>query len=253
MITLPNPFLGDPEIFQNKAPSVKQSNKIKKAGFNGTLIVPILDESGSMSHLVKETIDGFNEFVGDQKSSKDKDEDIFFTTVKFEGGNVVTLYDHKHINHLAPLSAQQYNPCGSTNLLDAVGQTVNRVNGYLKTLKKKERPSVLFVIFTDGGENSSEEYNFEQVKELVGDCESQDWGFTFFGANIDAFSTGNSFGMNSATTVQYDTRNTGATYATASVGATRFRDMKKAGMTTEEVYTTGLYNDDDRSSTVGDE
>ena len=259
-IVMPNPFLGAPHLqikpmhnndTQQIVKNKKKRNPLKgiKAGDDGTHIVVILDESGSMSGAQKSTIDGYNEFMNGQRVDMEKGDDSWVTTVKFEGGNIVTLTSGLDINELPDLNNQTYVPRGGTNLLDAIGSTIEDVDQSLKAKKKKNRPSVLFVIFTDGHENCSCKYDNEMLKAMIKNREDKcDWAFTFLGANVDAFGMGHMFGMSAANTMQYSTNNMAETFSAGSASTTRFRDMKKAGLSTAEVYTRGMYTDDERDS-----
>lgn len=54
----------------------------------------------------------------------------------------------------------------------------------------------MFVIVTDGEENSSREYSSEKVKaQIERQKEKYGWEFIFLGANIDAVETASRFGI----------------------------------------------------------
>lgn len=241
--TLPNPFPGA----QTTIPS---NDKGVKAGNNGTHLVLILDESGSMMDFQAATISGFNEFIETQRKEDPK---TIITTVKFEGGNIRILHDAVKINKIKPITHEDFCPCGGTNLFDAIGTSIAKMDRSLSDLKKKKRPNVLFVIFTDGLENMSKEYTSEHIKQMVSIREERcDWAFTFVGANIDAFAVGASFGMRAANTLQYATANMVDTFASVSACVTSYKSMKSRGLTATETYATGtLYSDDDRDKAAG--
>jgi ADP-heptose:LPS heptosyltransferase len=77
---------------------------------------------------------------------------------------------------------------GLTALCDAVGTTIEKFAAIRKKEKGKPSPDkVLFVVITDGEENSSKEYTASKVKKLIRKREKTDgWEFLFLGANIDA-------------------------------------------------------------------
>lgn len=251
-MNLPNPF---PGLAVTAAAGVQVSTqapttsyKFKRAGKNGTLIAVVLDESGSMGVCRNATIAGFNEFVQGQRAAEETAGAGYLTLVKFEGGKVETVYHNRPLIEAPVLDNNTYCPGGGTNLLDAIGDTINNVNTVLAASKKTDRPGVIITIMTDGEENSSQRFNNEQIKAMVKAAEAADWTFTFLGANIDAFSVGSTFGMSASNSVNYSTANMGATMASVSASTSRMRAAKIAGVSTAELYSKGLYTNDELKS-----
>lgn len=246
---LPKAFPGAPNIQENHhGKAIKIENlKGTKAGSNGTLISIILDESGSMSSCLNETIDGFNEFLNGQR--RDQQGACFLNVVKFEGGKVENLHRHKPLNEVPDLNRTTYQPGGATNLLDAVGLTIQDIDEFLASKPESERPAVVVVIFTDGQENMSTRFDYETIKSMVQNRQNDnDWAFMFFGANIDAFSTGSMLGLSSASTVQYSTDNMIETMAVASAATTRYAEARASGMSTVEyAQTMGFFTAEERN------
>lgn len=248
MTILPNPFPGvqvKTNVQVTTSP-ITSSYKFKKAGKNGTLITVILDESGSMNFCWDPTIAGFNEFVNGQKNADSSAGEASLTLIKFDAPNISTQYTNRPLSEVPALSRDNYRPNGGTNLLDAIGTAINNVNVELSKYKKKNRPGVIIVIMTDGGENSSRSFNSSAIKEMVKAAEESDWTFTFLGANIDSFAVGSTFGMNVQNTVNYSTNNMGATMSSLSASTTRMRSAKMSGMNTADIYSSGLYTDQER-------
>ena len=150
---------------------------------NSTEMVFVLDRSGSMSGLAADTIGGFNELIEKQKKIEG---DAYVTTVLFDHEYEV-LHDHVALGEVAPLTDKEYFARGSTALLDAVGRTIDSVGARLAAAPEEERPEhVVFVITTDGRENSSREYTAKQVREMVEHQQQKySWQFVFLGANMD--------------------------------------------------------------------
>ena len=247
-MNLPNPFPGlavnvNAGVQISTPQPATNSYKFKKAGKNGTLIAIVLDESGSMNVCRDTTITGFNEFVQGQKAAEATAGAGYLTLVKFEGGKVDTVYHNRPLSEVPALDNSTYQPAGGTNLLDAIGDTINNVNTVLAGNKKKDRPGVIITIMTDGEENSSRRFNNEQIKAMVKAAEVADWTFVFLGANIDAFSVGSTFGMGMSNSINYSTASMGNTMTSVSASTTRMRMAKAAGVTTADIYSTGLYTD----------
>lgn len=158
-----------------------------------TELVFILDRSGSMSGLESDTIGGFNSMLARQKDVEGK---CYITTVLFDN-EYELLHDRIEIQAVRPISDKEYFVGGSTALLDAVGRTINKIgNAQRNTAADYRADNVLFVIITDGQENSSREYSMRRIKEMIERQKSKyDWEFIFLGANIDAVETAGRFGI----------------------------------------------------------
>lgn len=250
MINLPNPFPGIQVKVNTQVTTTptKPQYKFKKAGKSGTLITVILDESGSMMSCQKTTISGFNEFVNGQKNADASAGTGSLTLIKFDAPQIKTEYTNRPLSEVPTLTTSNYRPNGGTNLLDAIGTAINSVNEELSKFKKKNRPGVIITIMTDGGENSSSKFNNQQIKDMVKAAEDADWTFTFLGANIDSFAVGSTFGMSMQNTVNYSTNNMAETMSALSASTTRMRSAKMSGSTTSEIYSSGLYTDDERKN-----
>jgi uncharacterized protein YegL len=160
---------------------------------NLTEIIFLLDRSGSMSGLEKDTIGGFNSFIERQCKL---DGETWLTTVLFDDEYEV-LWNGVNAKKVR-LTESEYYVRGTTALLDAVGKTILDVGHRLSKTAEENRPgSVIFVITTDGMENASSEFTYKKVKELINhQQERYSWEFIFMGANIDAAEEAMSLGIN---------------------------------------------------------
>ena len=232
----------------NEKPVIPMRYDFARAGKNGTLIAVIMDESGSMSSVQNQTIAAFNEFVLGQKNSGKETGAAYMTLVKFDAPDIHTVFSNRPIEEVPDLNKQTYAPRGGTNLLDAVGHTLAKVQNELtRHANVEDRPGVIVLIMTDGEENNSHQYTRDEIKKMVKSAEKSDWTFTFLGANIDAFAAGAQLGMGVHNTLQYNVHNMGGTMSAASemVASTRIAKMK--GLNTQELYASGLYSDDQRN------
>jgi uncharacterized protein YegL len=172
------------------------------------LVNVILDESGSMSSVRDQTIQGYNEYLhGLRQDPKNK---YLVTLTKFDSTvNEPTCrvqYVAKPINEAPELTPDTYFPRGSTPLYDAIGGTIRAVE------KSVNWRPVLTIIVTDGEENASREFTLDTIKALIKEKEALgNWTFVYLGANQDAWRVGQQFGMS-----QHNTK----TYAQGNVGAT---------------------------------
>ena len=168
---------------------------------NLTELVFILDKSGSMGGLEKDTIGGFNAMLDKQKAV---DGDCRITTVLFDN-RYELLHDRIDIRAVSRMTEKEYCVGGSTALLDAIGQTINKLAGVQKSTAEEYRAEkVMFVIITDGEENASREYSQQKIKAMIEhERDKYGWEFIFLGANIDAVTTAGSFGIQADRAVDY--------------------------------------------------
>lgn len=172
-----------------------------------TELVFILDKSGSMAGLESDTIGGFNSMLEKQRNV---DGECRITTVLFDH-NYTLLHDRIDIRAVSPMTDKQYFVGGCTALLDAIGITIQKLASVQKNTAEEYRAGkVMFVIITDGAENSSREYTVNQVKAMIEEEKTKyGWEFIFLGANIDAVRTASRFGISADRAVDYVPDNTG--------------------------------------------
>lgn len=148
-----------------------------------TELVFILDKSGSMESLVKDTVGGYNSLL---RQNLEEPGEALVSTVLFDNGCHV-LHDRVPIAQVKPLTEKDYVPSGCTALLDAVGGAIRYHERAQKILPEEYRPAhTLFCITTDGLENASRHYGYTQVKHMIEAARERGWEFMFLGANIDA-------------------------------------------------------------------
>ncbi len=193
---------------------------------NLTELVFVLDRSGSMAGLEKDTIGGFNSMIKKQK--KEKGEAII-TTVLFDHENDI-LHDRLDIKGIKLLDENDYYVNGSTALLDCLGFTISKtLKAYKNTIDDQRPEKVIFVITTDGQENSSKEYDYKKVKTLIESVKKEyAWEFIFLGANIDAEVEAEKFGINKDNAVNYisDAKGTNLNYQAVSDALSCYRSEK---------------------------
>ena len=188
-----------------------------------TEIVFILDRSGSMSGLESDTIGGFNSLIAKQKKEEGE---AYISTVLFDDVTEV-LHDRRSLEQIKPLTEEDYYVRGCTALLDAVGGAIHHIGNVHKYARDEDRPEkTLFIITTDGQENSSKHYSYKQVKHMVErQKERYGWEFLFLGANIDAVAEAERFGIRRDRAVNYhaDCAGTAVNYKALSKAVSKVR------------------------------
>ena len=148
--------------------------------------VIILDESGSMSSIYNETLSSMNEVLNGIKKNQEEfpEQHHYVTIVTFEGdgiSGVKTRRDRVPIGTVAPFTQKDYRPGGCTPLYDAMGKTLNELEGLIR-----EDDKVMATVITDGMENSSQEYSGRNIKDLVARLRQKGWALAYIGANQDS-------------------------------------------------------------------
>ncbi|RLC98437.1 MAG: hypothetical protein DRI46_11300 [Chloroflexi bacterium] len=187
-------------------------------------IIAVVDRSGSMGRIKEDAQGGLNEFINTQKES---DSEALLTVVEFDSEYNVVYND----GDLKLFEGYTLKPRGATALFDAIGRTAANVRD-TKVAGKK-----IFLIVTDGQENSSVEYrDSRQVKTIIEDMRKDDWEFIFIGADESSLEQARSLGMDMDTTFMFDKSGAGArdSYGAASAYTSNIRGgvLKSAAIDT---------------------
>ncbi|NTS43016.1 VWA domain-containing protein [Flavisolibacter sp. BT320] len=144
----------------------------------------ILDESGSMETIKKETIQGFNEIVQTIRGVEQQfsEQEHFISLVSFNGLGRKTHLWREPVKHLNELNTSTYRPDASTPLFDAMGISMGKLAA---ELEGTQAYNVLVTIFTDGEENASIEYSGKLIRKMVENLKDKKWTFTYIGTDHD--------------------------------------------------------------------
>lgn len=192
-----------------------------------TDITMVVDRSGSMAAIKSDAEGGINTFIDQQKKESGE---ALLTLVQFD-----TEYEFVHSGvPVKKVPAFTLVPRGSTALLDAVGRAINETGARLAKMDEPSRPGlVVFVIVTDGQENSSREFKREQIRRMIEHQQSAyNWQFTFLAANQDAFAEGAAMGIAASGIAAYTVGKEGAAW---DVAARKLSRMRRASMQGEAV------------------
>ena len=192
-----------------------------------TELVFILDRSGSMHGLEKDTIGGFNSVLERNKALPG---DANITTILFDH-RFTLLHDRQPIRSVAPITERDYSPAGMTALLDAVGQAIRKIDNVMAhTAEDYRAGTVQFVIITDGMENASREYSAQRVKQMIRDRQEKNgWDFLFLGANMDAIAVAADMGIQAdrAVTAMADAPGVSLQYEAVADANVSFRQTRE--------------------------
>lgn len=174
-----------------------------------TDLIFILDKSGSMSGLEKDTIGGFNSMLKNQKKLSDE---CYVSTLLFNHESYL-LHNRIEIDKVEPLTRHDYQVSGCTALFDAVGMMIQKASSIQYNLFAPIEHKVLFVIITDGEENSSREYTGHAIKSLIEHRQAEfGWEFIFLGANIDAAQSAEDIGISRERAANFEADGHGTQY-----------------------------------------
>lgn len=205
---------------------MKEDKDMKK---NLTELVMILDRSGSMHGLEKDTIGGYNGMLEKQKKL---DGEVLVSTVLFDDVSTV-IHDRVPISEIEPLTEKEYYVRGCTALLDALGGAIRHIRNVHKYAREEDVPEkTVFVITTDGLENASQRYSYPEVKRLVEQQkEKAGWEFLFLGANIDAIDAAGKVGIKADRAVNYcsDSAGTNLNYTVLHEAVCEIREHRPLG------------------------
>ena len=190
---------------------------------NITELVFILDRSGSMAGLERDTIGGFNSMIEKQKRQNGG---CYVSTVLFDDESEV-LHDRVKLEDIPKMTDNDYTVRGCTALIDAIGGAIHHIGNIHKYARNEDVPEhTMFVITTDGQENASHRYTSEQVKKMIErQKEKYGWEFLFLGANIDAAREASRFGISADRAANYhaDSKGTNVIYETVNEAITQVR------------------------------
>lgn len=200
----------DTKFTQKGRGRAKKPSQNQKQKGNSLELVFILDRSGSMHGLEADTIGGFNSLIEKQKKLGG---DCRVSMVQFNDRTKLVL-DRMPLERVRLMRPAEFSPSGSTALYDAIGKGISAVM-QKQLLDEKPMDKTMFVIITDGEENSSVQYSPSRLKRMIRNLEKkQNWEFLFIGANMDAAFNAEQLGIREDRAASYhsDSRGTQAVF-----------------------------------------
>lgn len=197
---------------------------------NYTDITLVVDRSGSMSSIKEATEKGLRTFIGKHREAVGAND----TKTRITYAQFDTVYEMLvRGSDISAFDLPPFEPRGWTALYDAIGSTIVDTGNRLRDLSEQSRPGkVLFVIVTDGEENSSREYTSQsRIAKMIDEQQNRySWEFVFIGANINAQERARGFHIPTINSMTFGANAAGAKAAWDSV------------TTNTVAYSTGLQN-----------
>jgi hypothetical protein len=179
-------------------------------------VILVLDRSGSMSRIKSDTEGGFDHMIEELRKSAEGT--TLVTLVQFHTERE-TVYEQKDLADVPSLTLV---PRGGTALLDGVGEAIRRAEKFVN-----KGDNVAVTILTDGGENSSREYDKETVTKLMDEKRGDGWEFNFIGAGPQSWEGASMLGIGHDHRINYSgaggqsTANAFSAVAMSNVAKTR--------------------------------
>jgi hypothetical protein len=197
-----------------------------------TDITLVVDRSASMDEIREDAEGGVNAFIRNQAALPGE---ANITLVQFDT-------EYEFVDRGVPASKMKpykLKPRGCTALLDAVGRAINETGQRLSGMSEAQRPGlVVFVVMTDGLENSSKEFTKPQIKQMIEEqTNNYQWKFTFLGADQDAFGEASAMGMDAAGAADFSKDKVGVAYMHAGSKVGRMRRQARAGQQVDNAFT----------------
>ena len=194
----------------------------------------ILDQSGSMSSSRIETLNAVNAQIEScrQIASTHQNQELILSLTLFND-NAHSLYSKKTPDQVPLLTQKQYEPNGSTALLDAIGMQINLMEEVIQP-----GDDVVMVILTDGQENASQYYNFKQISERISQLKATErWTFSFMGADIDAWDIASRLHIDRDEVVSFNKREMSKQMNSVSNDINEFMKFKSEGFKKKGLFS----------------
>ena len=205
-----------------------------------TQIFLLLDMTSSMSRNKEGAMDACNEFIeglGDNQRLGIQSDAVFTLGVFNSNIGLERVAREVPVDKAPKIDHEHYLPSGATPLYDAIGQSMDLLEAHVGP--------VMFVIQTDGEENSSQSVTRQDIVKRVAEKTALGWQFVYLGCDIDAMEHGANIGIPTGNTMSYTRANAKAAFADLS---TSTREYLQKGSTSSAKFFPGTQGKGKRSS-----
>lgn len=165
----------------------------------------ILDESGSMTRVAHQTVEGCNETIQTirKMQSVSPEQHHSASIYLFSSGNSRYVIKDMNANDMREMNDMDYTPSSCTPLFDAMGDTLTELRSVIG-------PGAMgyVTVISDGYENDSHRFSLQMIKALVDELKEKGVIFSFIGANIDASAYARSMDIDNSLQFKQDDRGT---------------------------------------------
>jgi len=208
-------------------------------------VIMVLDRSGSMGPIRDATIEVMNKFLVEQRAVQGVGR---FTLAQFDH-EYESVYEAVDLERVPYFSDRNYEPRGGTALYDAIADTIDSADRRISQLAVQDRPTkVIFIVVTDGYENSSKRHGERAVREKIERQKKKDWQFVFIGANLDAQAVAKNIAIPISNALQFGHNMVGTSNAIRS--ASNLVAQYRSGMGGQSL---GGFSEEDRLMAMSDE
>jgi len=174
-----------------------------------TSIRIVLDRSGSMQNSQETTIEALNTYLDELKNQKVS---AFLTLSTFDSISIDIPISKVNINELKSIPNSVLNPRAATPLYDAIGLAIHD----LENVKESTDENKVLVIVTDGLENASREYTYQNISSLIQNKKKAGWLIIYLGADHDAMKQSSSLNFDKKRSMKYSKLDSIDTFKTVS-------------------------------------
>ena len=157
----------------------------------------VLDRSGSMQGSQEITIKALNTYLKNLKKENSINASLTLST--FDSISIDIPISRVSVKKLKSFPKDLLRPRGGTPLFDAIGLAIHD----LENIDESTDENKVLVIVTDGFENASKEYTFENISSKIKEKEEAGWLIIYLGADHDAFKQSNSLNFDRERSMRY--------------------------------------------------
>ena len=201
-------------------------NKLSELSKKDLLSIRIvLDRSGSMSGSQEVTMEALNTYLKELKKEKGINASLTLST--FDSISIDIPISRVSINTLKSFPVDLLKPRGGTPLFDAIGLAIHDLENIIEISDDDK----VLVIVTDGLENASKEYTFENISSKIKEKEEAGWLIIYLGADHDTFKQSNSLNFNRERSMKYSKKDSVDTFKAVTRTTIDYsRGMKNKGI-----------------------
>lgn len=191
----------------------------------------VLDRSGSMSGSQSITVEALNTYLSELKKEEGMNASLTLST--FDSVSIDIPISRVSVEKIDSFPESILQPRGGTPLFDAIGLAIHD----LENIKDSTDEYKILVIVTDGFENASKEYTFDNISSKIKEKEDAGWLIIYLGADHDAFTQSNSLNFNRERSMRYSKEDSVDTFRAVTRTTIDYRkgqNNKNIGFTEEE-------------------